>query len=391
MKILEKIRKRSSKYMHEQYKEMQNTLNEQINENYNKHSADLENINNTLRDLSELTVKNSDMLNEKMVEIAESENSRHNTLSQNMSKVSDTLNEKITEQGNITKENVKHSIEIEGSRYNALSHYLNQINETLNTTGVSVSTDQILVKQLIENKWRLIDKFFHEPSSLSCMVCGTEFETTSSEVYETKCIFGGGKLIRYKCSKCGAIIGPVKMLELSEPELGEEYKLHYEVYNEGNTTDAEIRAFLSMNPEKGKKYLNYGSGGWSQTIPKLREQGYDVYGYEPYASTDSEFIITELSSLLTQEYDGVFSHDLLEHLRDPIGTFEIFAKILKKGGVMAHATACYKYLYEYTRFHLIFYTGDSIDYLCEKCNLKIIGKETDSENLYINYLFEKGD
>ena len=58
---------------------------------------------------------------------------------------------------------------------------------------------------------------------------------------------------------------------------------------------------------------------------------------------------------------------------------------------MAHATACYKYLYEYTRFHLIFYTGDSIDYLCEKCNLKIIGKETDSEKLFINYLFEKGD
>jgi len=178
------------------------------------------------------------------------------------------------------------------------------------------------------------------------------------------------------------------MLDLSEEELGNEYITHYSAYDEGNTIDAEIRTFYSLAPTKDKKYLNYGAGAWNRTIEKLREDSYDVYGYEPYAESKSDYIIRDYSELEKMKFDGIFSHDLLEHLRYPMETFDIFKNLLNPHGKMAHATACYEYLYEYTRFHLIFYTGESINYLCKKYGMKIVEKQIDSENLFINYVYE---
>lgn len=67
-------------------------------------------------------------------------------------------------------------------------------------------------------------------------------------------------LIRYTCPYCGAIIGPSKMLELSDEELAEEYELHYQLNDEGQTTEKDIETFMSLRPVKGKKYPNYGCG-----------------------------------------------------------------------------------------------------------------------------------
>jgi len=88
------------------------------------------------------------------------------------------------------------------------------------------------------------------------------------------------------------------------------------------------------------------------------------------------------------KFDGIFSHDVLEHLRYPVKTFELFAKLLNPGGKMAHATACYKYVYEYTRFHLVFYTGNAVEELCKRTQFRVIQKIEDNDILFYNYLFE---
>jgi len=45
---------------------------------------------------------------------------------------------------------------------------------------------------------------------------------------------------------------------------------------------------------------------------------------------------------------------------------------------MIHSTPCYQYAYEYSRWHLYFFVGKSIDFLCEKSGLEI---ETRNPNI----------
>lgn len=58
---------------------------------------------------------------------------------------------------------------------------------------------------------------------------------------------------------------------------------------------------------------------------------------------------------------------------------------------MIHSTPCYQYLYEYTRFHLFFFTGKSLEIICNQLNLEAFDyKETviDKEKgPYISYKY----
>lgn len=289
----------------------------------------------------------------------------------------------------------RQSFEAIASIYNAAVQNLSQLNERLveqkpslnNTMSQDLNKD--FGKALMKSKWALIDKYYREPEVFQCGICGSQIYTAANEKFQSKDLFQGGTLIRYCCPGCGAIAGPAKMLELTQEELGEEYRLHYALYEEGDTTDAEIETFYALKPEKGKKYLNYGCGAWTKTIPKLREAGFDVWGYEPYAPAHSAYIYNSPDQLGDGQFDGVFSHDLLEHLKDPVATFEEFKRLLADGGKMAHATACYKYVYEYTRFHLYFYTGNSVETICERIGLKLIDQIENFLNLYYCCVFEK--
>lgn len=288
----------------------------------------------------------------------------------------------ISENKNEIEESIDKSIQIGGSRHNAIVNILSE--KENDEEPINVGS----IKKIIKNKWELIDKFYREPEILECIICKENVNTNKAEKLSSECIYGGGKLIRYKCPKCGCVFGPGKMLELSETELSEEYKIHYNAYDEGMTEEAEIKTFYSLKPVRGKRYLNYGAGAWNQTIMRLRNDGYDVYGYDPYAPSSNEYIIKDIEILEKMKFDGIFSHDLLEHLAKPLEIFTTFKKILNEDGKMAHATACYKYVYEYTRFHLVFYTGTAVDYLCKECGIRVLEKEIDSENLYINYIYE---
>ncbi len=157
--------------------------------------------------------------------------------------------------------------------------------------------------------------------------------------------------------------------------------------NRKQNTEQETELFYRLHPSKSGIYLNWGSGSWSRTIDNLRKEGYNVYGYDPYAPTDSEYIIKDEETLKTFSFDGIFSHDLLEHLRNPLEMFKLCSEILKPQGIMIHSTACYDYVYEYSRFHLFFYTGDSVNVLCNKSGFYIEQINKDSTNLLIDYTF----
>ena len=56
--------------------------------------------------------------------------------------------------------------------------------------------------------------------------------------------------------------------------------------------------------------------------------------------------------------------------------------------LLAHSTACYEYKYEFTIFHVHFYTGKSLNYLLNDTGLSIAGHYKDTNSEYDCYVFK---
>jgi hypothetical protein len=247
-------------------------------------------------------------------------------------------------------------------------------------------------KNQMASKWLKIDATEHllksESKYLQCPLCLHQFKTQPDNKLESNCIFGGGLLIRHQCPHCEVIFGPEKMLCLSEKELSQEYVWHYSIYEEGDSTELELKAFFALQPLKEKVYLNYGAGAWSKSLQQLRNDGWQVFGFEPHIefTQHHEYIIQGWDILTKMQFDGVFSNNVLEHFRHPVQELKKMTSLLKPSGRMAHATPCYEYQFEYTRFHLFFFTGKSKDFLWEAADLKPI--QFDQDGIFMCQVLE---
>lgn len=253
-------------------------------------------------------------------------------------------------------------------------------------------------RMLTKTKWGLVDlqESLHPTPKreITCGICGY---TAARDTFETKtsqCIYNGGVLERYVCPTCGAVFGATKFTDMSQNELDDDYSVNYMGFHESDCTELEKRAFYMLKPSKGGVYLNYGCGSWSSSLQQLREEGYCVYGYEPYApDTENPFMITNRDVLKKMRFDGVFSNDLLEHLLDPIEELRFMKTLLRSGEAkMSHSTCCYIYKYEYTRFHAFFFLGKSLEMLCEKAGVTLLEKVDDNEkNNFICWVYALAD
>lgn len=245
-----------------------------------------------------------------------------------------------------------------------------------------------LLRHQISTKWDIIDALEHGralDTELSCPLCGHRSEADKFGKFVASCIFGGGELNRYQCPECDVIFGPEKMLRLSGAELSRDYEWHYQVFSEGDSTIQEVRAFHALTPERNGVYLNWGAGAWSKSVDVLRQDGWNVYGYEPHgsASTSGPYLISDREQLSAMRFDGIFSNNVLEHLRYPVRELTMMRDLLKNGGRMSHATPCFEYLYEFTRFHLFFFLGRSRSILADKAGLRIDDFVSDGEFMNI--------
>ncbi len=252
-----------------------------------------------------------------------------------------------------------------------------------------VSLRKEVLRDNIRIYWKAIDHTNRSqvPSlSIVCALCDHESALEKAEVFQSRCIFGGGELTRHRCPACGVIYGPAKMLALSDGELADEYEAHYRVYEEGDSSVHELRAFYALNPVLGGRYLNFGSGKWSETSKLLRSQGWDVWSFEPNvsaASASDPFVLRSWADLTDSRFDGIFSNNVLEHLRNPVATLRTIANSLKPDCLMVHATPCFEYLYEYTRFHLFFFTGRSKYVMADLAGLTVVDYFSDGEYMHI--------
>jgi SAM-dependent methyltransferase len=209
-----------------------------------------------------------------------------------------------------------------------------------------------------------------------CLACDASGPDAMFPKRVDQCVFGGGRLERLECPSCGCVFGPMKYLETPGPVVDADYRLLYTTYTEGDSTEAELRAFHALQPRRDGLYLNWGSGAWSASVERLRAEGYDVWGYEPHAQIDSPYVVKSRGEV-SARFDGVFSNNVIEHLFDPAAQFRDFATILKPGGRMAHASPCYAYEFAFTRFHVFFPLGDSPARLAERTGFRLVGAEDD--------------
>lgn len=241
-----------------------------------------------------------------------------------------------------------------------------------------------LLQHQIASKWHLIDTLEAlraNPLEHTCPLCRHRAQAAEFALFVSACIFGGGELVRYQCPRCDVIFGPDKMLRLTGAALSNEYEWHYRVYSEGDSTEQELRAFHSLAPRREGIYLNWGAGSWSTTLQILRAEGWNVHGYEPHesAADPGTHIISNPAALAAMHFDGIFSNNVLEHLRYPAATLIEMRERLKPGGIMAHATPCFEYRFEFTRFHLFFFLGRSRQLLAGQAGLRVLDFSADGD------------
>lgn len=225
-------------------------------------------------------------------------------------------------------------------------------------------------------RWRRyhwLDRYLPAAATLTCPVCGGSHPLAGYSVKVSECVFGGGPLVRHVCPDCGTIFGTQRMLRMSARALGREYRELYATYDEGDATGSEIGSFRLMGLRPGGLYLNYGCGRWSRSIPTLRAEGYDVIGYEPFSQEGDlpSYVKTSEAELSALKFDGILTHNILEHVQDPVAFNLQLASWLKPGGRIVHATACYDYAYEFSRFHLLFFTGRSAEVLAARSGMTL--------------------
>lgn len=235
--------------------------------------------------------------------------------------------------------------------------------------------------------WQALDKAYEKilPTlAINCIICDFSGYRDNYKIFGSHCQFGGGRLERYQCPKCDAIFGPQKYLDLDEDIVDLDYQLLYSRYNESDSTLNELKTFHSITPQLGEIFLNWGCGDWCQTIPQLRREGFDVWGYEPSLAQSDGFVVKSQEEI-SAKFDGIFSNNVIEHFRDPLGQFQQFRTLLKPGGRMAHSSPCYNYCYDFTRFHTLFLLGKSPYVLAERTGF--VAEKVIEEGEYINVLF----
>jgi hypothetical protein len=242
---------------------------------------------------------------------------------------------------------------------------------------------------------KLLREILSRPISGShrCRFCGFSNHLSPASTLTAKCLFSDLDLIRYACERCGGIYGPIQLIECRPRELGRLYKYLYKFYREGLSTPYQEKTFYLMNPSSRGEYLNYACGDWSEGLQRLRLLNWHVDGYEPFQKPGTENILSIDTLDHCKQYDGLMSHNYVEHVQDPKEFFLQCRSFMKRGGRMAHSSACFEYLYEVSPFHLFFYCGKSVELLCERTGFKIASCHHSDMDLpgyqYICYIFEQ--
>jgi len=231
------------------------------------------------------------------------------------------------------------------------------------------------------------------PDSFSCRCCGATNVLAAADQISAACVFSGLALTRFRCGSCGVIFGPIPLVTCHAKELAALYELLYSFYAEGFSQPYQEKTFYLLNPSRRGRYLNYACGDWSVGIEHLTSLGWNVTGFEPFQTVHSASIVTDRARLHGEGYDGLYTHNFLEHVQDPMQFLRECSELIAPGGKMAHSSACFDYVFEVSPFHLFFYCGDSVRHLAHRTGFQLLAEHRVDQDLpgyeYVCCLFQK--
>lgn len=208
---------------------------------------------------------------------------------------------------------------------------------------------------------------------LTCYICDFYGKTDEYKFMLAQDIFHAGTLIRFKCPKCGVIFGDMWFLLLSLEEIGNDYTDLYSYYKEGDTTLCIYETLKSIGilnkSDKSKKILDYACGRWNNIISKLNNDGYDVKGYDKYIKSNNPNILNSIDGI---KFDIIYSNNFIEHVINPVNDLNNILVNLNDDGILILISPCFEYVIEYSHFNTFFFVDNSLDYLCNKLNIKQI-------------------
>jgi hypothetical protein len=210
-------------------------------------------------------------------------------------------------------------------------------------------------------------------TNITCPICKTVLEIGGLKCFEDDCRFMriagvNQHLVRYQCSCCDVIFGSEEMLNLSSEALSKAYQSVYlSGHRENDATSYEEKLFFMLEPSKHGPYINWGAGT-SSTCDKVKQQGYTLLNYDPGIPTSSAYLTKE--QLANMRVDGIISNNVLDHLQDPIADLLFMKSLLKPGSSMIHASDGFRYETSYTKFHLFFLVGRSVNVISNIIGMK---------------------
>ena len=156
---------------------------------------------------------------------------------------------------------------------------------------------------------------------------------------------------------------------LSAAEEKAEYDLH-----QNDEQDPGYRRFLSRltiplmrKVFPGATGLDFGCGPGPALSSMLREQGYNMYQYDPFYADDP--------SVLNRSYDFICATEVVEHLREPRQTFTQLFSLLRAGGWLGVMTKLLRSQAAFRNWHYIrdlthicFYSRHTFKYLAQTYN-----------------------
>jgi len=202
------------------------------------------------------------------------------------------------------------------------------------------------------------------PSNLTCPLCQKTNNIETFKRFESYDLFQMDKIVRFQCAECDLIFGDLRVLSLSQDELIQDYKDTYSYFNEGTTDIWFINLFTDiLKFPKNKKILDYGSGSTLKYHNVLNNQGFNIDVYDKFLFS---------YNLEKNYYDIVFSHNVIEHLINPVDDVNEMLNYLKHDGILVISSPCWNYCYEFTHFHTFFFVNRSVEILISKLNLLLL-------------------
>lgn len=173
----------------------------------------------------------------------------------------------------------------------------------------------------------------------------------------------------HRCPQCSLIFVPARY-HLSRIEEKRRYDLH-----ENNPDDPRYREFLNQlvaplaaRLPKGAKGLDFGSGPGPTMSLMFSELGFLTKNYDPFYAKDT--------NVLERTYDFLACSEAMEHFSNPKKEWEIFMRIVKKGGwigvmtkLLGEGVDFSSWHYKQEATHICFYSEKTFQWLADRYKL----------------------